>query len=63
VLRQHPLDALVAADGFLHQELPEDGVGDLRDFWQWALGHWDLDRVPARTRAPLPTRGEEPDRN
>jgi len=54
VIRERPLQVLVAAYRFLGQQLPAEGLRSVRDFWDWSLAHWDLGRVPTRWRAPLP---------
>ncbi|MCL2590860.1 MAG: tRNA glutamyl-Q(34) synthetase GluQRS [Betaproteobacteria bacterium] len=42
-----PPHVLVAALGFLGQE-PPDGLNaaSVREVWAWALGHWEMGRVP-----------------
>jgi glutamyl-Q tRNA(Asp) synthetase len=41
----NPIPALEMALRFLHQPLPPAGT-NLEEWWQWAIGHWDLDRIP-----------------
>jgi hypothetical protein len=35
-----PLQALLQALAHLGQTLPPEPPADLRDFWQWAISHW-----------------------
>ena len=53
-----PLPALVNALRFLGQQ-PPDNLADTTpgEFWQWALGHWQLARIPRRRTSPLPQSG------
>jgi glutamyl-Q tRNA(Asp) synthetase len=44
--RQPTLDALGAALTFLGHRPPQHG--SLAERWDWALAHWDPDRIPAR---------------
>ena len=57
VPRRQPLRALLEAYRFLGQPLPATAPGSLREFWDWALGHWDLSRVVMHTGSPSPPRG------
>lgn len=42
-----PLPALVAALSFLGQQPPDElARGTVREFWDWAMRNWRLDRVP-----------------
>jgi glutamyl-Q tRNA(Asp) synthetase len=43
---RHPLPALRQALAFLNQPRPPDEIGSPTELWEWALGHWDLARVP-----------------
>ena len=51
--RSRPVSTLCAVLRFLNQSVPPglDGAA-LGDFWQHAVGHWDLQRVGARWSAP-----------
>lgn len=50
-----PAPALAAALAFLGQRPPADlARASLEDFWQWALTHWNLARVPRVRTAPAP---------
>jgi glutamyl-Q tRNA(Asp) synthetase len=52
-----PLPALAAALAFLGQQPHADlARGSLREFWDWALRNWRLDRVPRVASAPAPER-------
>lgn len=51
VIRQEPACAVARALGFLGQDPPE-GLA-LKDLWEWALTHWDSNRVP-RIKTSLP---------
>lgn len=50
--RAHPVDAtdplpvLATALAFLGQSQPPDRPANPAEFWQWAIEHWDIDRVP-----------------
>ena len=48
VLKENPLPALLAAFGFLNQQIPDDVPGDLKSFWEWALTNWSIEQVPGR---------------
>lgn len=50
----HPVPALVRAMTFLGQN-PEPGLekASLNSFWQWALAHWKLDRIPDTEKIPF----------
>jgi len=61
VIRQQPLEALLAACRFLGQPVPAAGLGSLREFWDWTLSQWDLTRVPIHTGLPLPRGGRTAD--
>lgn len=43
-----PVPGLLRAWHFLGQALPPEHPGDVSEFWAWALGHWNSNRVPAR---------------
>ncbi len=47
-----PLPALLRAWAVLGQVLPPEPPGQVSAFWNWALAHWDLRRVPARNCLP-----------
>jgi glutamyl-Q tRNA(Asp) synthetase len=49
-----PSHALVAALGFLGQN-PPDGLdgAPVKKVWAWALGHWNMGRVPRVLRLPV----------
>lgn len=48
-----PLPALVAALAFLGQEPPPAlARGTLKEYWDWAIKNWKLDRVPRAITAP-----------
>lgn len=50
-----PQAVLTTALAFLGQETPSGlAEASLEDFWRWAIGHWDLSRVPRQhsLRAP-----------
>jgi glutamyl-Q tRNA(Asp) synthetase len=50
-----PLPALVAALSFLGQQPPgELQRGTLKEFWDWALRNWRMDRVPRVASGPIP---------
>jgi glutamyl-Q tRNA(Asp) synthetase len=50
-----PLPALAAALSFLGQQPPgELARGNLKEFWDWALRNWSLDRVPRVASAAIP---------
>ena len=51
-----PLQALLQALAHLGQALPPEPPADLREFWQWAISHWEPLRVSsvlARRPPPL----------
>jgi glutamyl-Q tRNA(Asp) synthetase len=55
VRREQAGDAVYAALRFLGQAPPEALAGaDARELWNWALCHWDLDRVPRTRTVALP---------
>lgn len=48
-----PLPALVASLSFLGQQPPRDlARATVREFWDWALENWRLERVPRLASAP-----------
>jgi glutamyl-Q tRNA(Asp) synthetase len=50
---ENPLPALLASLSFLGQEPPRDlARGTVKEFWNWAMGNWRLDRVPRAVTAP-----------
>ncbi len=49
-----PLPALLKTLHFLDQPLPPEVPANVREFWTWAIAHWDIERVPARHSRPLP---------
>jgi len=52
-----PGPQLSAALRFLGQDVPTDLAGaDIASLWQWALAHWDLQRVPKTPAAGLDSR-------
>jgi len=46
VKRHEPLAALLAAQRFLGQCPPPEHPATPALFWQWAIAHWNIDRVP-----------------
>jgi glutamyl-Q tRNA(Asp) synthetase len=51
----NPLPALAAALAFLGQQPPPELAGaSIREFWNWAMENWRLERVPRATSAPAP---------
>ena len=53
-----PLPALVDALAFLGQQPPPKlARGTVPEFWDWAIKHWSLTRVPRTRTAPAPTQG------
>ncbi len=52
--RKMPLPALLAALRFLGQPRPEEQPATVDEFWQWALTHWEIKRVPRQPAQPLP---------
>ena len=50
-----PLPALAAALSFLGQQPPRElARGTVKEFWDWALKNWKLERVPRAASAPVP---------
>jgi glutamyl-Q tRNA(Asp) synthetase len=50
-----PLPALLESMAFLGQHPPRElARGSLREFWDWALKNWRLDRVPRVASARIP---------
>ncbi len=47
-----PLDSLLAALGFLGQAPPPTRPGNLTEFWQWAIAHWEIQAIPAARSRP-----------
>ncbi len=47
VTTDNALESLAAAHAFLHQEPAPDKPATLEEFWDWALSHWDISRIPA----------------
>jgi glutamyl-Q tRNA(Asp) synthetase len=55
VTRNNALESLTAAHVFLNQEPPVEKPATLEDFWDWALSHWEVRRIPAlETDPPMP---------
>jgi len=53
-----PLPALAAALSFLGQQPPRElARGTVKEFWDWALKNWKLERVPRVASAPAPAQG------
>ena len=50
----HPARVLVAAWRFLDQRAPDVALESAREFWQWAIAHWDSRRVPPVPMLPGP---------
>ncbi len=46
---RRPLPALIAALRFLGQQ-PPDALANasIKEFWDWAIGNWRIERVPRR---------------
>ncbi len=43
----HPLPTLLQVMRFLGQDVPVELIeGSIGDFWRWAVGNWDVGRVP-----------------
>ncbi|MBU0499952.1 MAG: tRNA glutamyl-Q(34) synthetase GluQRS [Gammaproteobacteria bacterium] len=42
-----PLPALGRVLGFLNQEQPPLALDNLEDWWTWAIGHWQIRRIPS----------------
>ncbi len=54
----NPLPALVAALTFLGQQPPQTlARGTIREFWDWALKNWKLERVPRAATISAPVTG------
>lgn len=52
----NPLPALLATLSFLgHQPPPTLARASVKEFWEWALENWRLDRVPRAATIPAPT--------
>lgn len=49
----NPLPALLAALRFLGQAPPLERPTNLDEFWTWAIGSWNPDRIPRQTTRPL----------
>jgi glutamyl-Q tRNA(Asp) synthetase len=59
--RVRPLPAIVQALAFLGLAPPPELLdGDLASAWQWAVGHFDLARLPPRRAVPLDEVGVRP---
>lgn len=59
----NPLPALVAALSFLGQQPPRElARATIREFWDWALKNWKLERVPRVASALVPTEGIHTDK-
>jgi glutamyl-Q tRNA(Asp) synthetase len=55
VERRRPLGALMQALAHLDQTLPPQPPVDLREFWQWAIAHWEPKRIaPVAAKRPPP---------
>ncbi len=54
VTRDNALESLAAAYAFLHQEPAPDTPATLEEFWDWAMAHWDIFRIPALKANALP---------
>jgi glutamyl-Q tRNA(Asp) synthetase len=51
----NPLAALMPALRFLGQQPPDTLTNaGIREFWDWALGNWRIDRVPRTRSVPAP---------
>jgi len=51
----HPRPALLAALRFLGQTPPDVLAGSgVAELWQWAVGHWDVTKVPNRRTLAVP---------
>ena len=51
----HPVPALMSALQFLGQEPPAKlANADIGAFWNWAVAHWRIDRIPRTRFAPAP---------
>ena len=48
-----PLPALLTALRFLGQAPPPERPESLSEFWDWAIGSWNPDRIPRQTTRPL----------
>lgn len=48
----HAHIALAAAWRFLDQAPPDTGLISVKEFWQWAIAHWDPRRIPPRMTWP-----------
>lgn len=51
VRSDRPLPALLAALRFLGQSPPPQGLGSIKEFWEWSIAHWDSGRLPLQARA------------
>jgi len=50
-----PLPALLAALRFLGQQPPETiGKAGIKEFWNWAVANWRIERVPHMRGARMP---------
>jgi glutamyl-Q tRNA(Asp) synthetase len=47
-----PMPALLGALAFLGQALPPETPSNVEEFWTWAIGRWDLRRIPSQTHTP-----------
>jgi glutamyl-Q tRNA(Asp) synthetase len=55
---RNPQPALVAVLDFLGQPPPPElARGTVKQFWDWAIGNWNLSQVPRVLTAPAPTQG------
>ncbi|MCB1859015.1 MAG: tRNA glutamyl-Q(34) synthetase GluQRS [Gammaproteobacteria bacterium] len=43
-----PLSSLIAAYQFLNQDFPGQLPTGIEEFWDWAIAHWNLKKVPTR---------------
>ena len=52
VTMHNALDSLTAAFEFLNQRPPIDKPANLGEFWEWALCHWEIGRIPVTSTNP-----------
>jgi len=58
IIAANPLPALVATLEFLGQQPPQTlARGTIREFWNWALKNWKLERVPRVATISAPVTG------
>lgn len=53
-----PATALLAALGHLHQPLPPQPFGLVRELISWSIDQWDITRIPAVPSLPIATVGK-----